>query len=83
MQTVTTIGLDIAKSVFQVHWFTSRREQIAVLAADHKIPAIYHVRDFTAAGGLMSYAPDIHDFFVRRAFTPAASSRVRSPPSFQ
>jgi putative ABC transport system substrate-binding protein len=32
-----------------------------VLTADHKIPAIYHVRDFTAAGGLMSYAPDIHD----------------------
>jgi putative ABC transport system substrate-binding protein len=34
-----------------------------VLAADHKIPAIYHVRDFTAAGGLMSYAPNIYDVF--------------------
>jgi len=43
--------------------FTSRRQQIAVLAADHKIPAIYHVRDFTAAGGLMSYAPNIYDVF--------------------
>jgi putative ABC transport system substrate-binding protein len=43
--------------------FTSRRQQIAVLAADHKIPAIYHVRDFTVAGGLMSYAPNIYDVF--------------------
>ena len=43
--------------------FTSRRQQIAVLAADHKIPAIYHVRDFTTAGGLMSYAPNIYDVF--------------------
>jgi len=43
--------------------FTSRRQQIAVLAANHKIPAIYHVRDFTAAGGLMSYAPNIYDVF--------------------
>ena len=43
--------------------FTSRRQQIVVLAADHKIPAIYHVRDFTAVGGLMSYAPNIYDGF--------------------
>jgi putative ABC transport system substrate-binding protein len=43
--------------------FTSRRQQIAVLAADHKIPAIYHVRAFTDADGLMSYAPDIYDAF--------------------
>jgi putative ABC transport system substrate-binding protein len=43
--------------------FTSRRQQIAVLAADHKIPAIYHVRDFTAVGGLMSYAPNVYDGF--------------------
>jgi putative ABC transport system substrate-binding protein len=43
--------------------FTSRRQQIAVLAANHKIPAIYHVRDFTVAGGLMSYAPNIYDVF--------------------
>jgi putative tryptophan/tyrosine transport system substrate-binding protein len=43
--------------------FTSRRQQIAVLAADHRIPAIYHVRDFTAVGRLMSYAPNIYDVF--------------------
>ena len=43
--------------------FTSRRQQIAGLAADHKIPAIYHGRDFAAAGGLMSYAANLHDLF--------------------
>jgi putative ABC transport system substrate-binding protein len=43
--------------------FTARRQQIAVLAAYHKIPAIYHNRDFVEAGGLMTYAPDIQDAF--------------------
>ena len=38
--------------------FFSRRQQFAVLAAFHKIPAIYAARDFTDAGGLMSYAPN-------------------------
>jgi putative tryptophan/tyrosine transport system substrate-binding protein len=43
--------------------FTARRHQITTLAALHKIPAIYHNRDFINAGGLMSYAPDINDAF--------------------
>jgi len=38
--------------------FISRRSQITVLAAHHKIPAMYDVRSYTDAGGLMSYAPD-------------------------
>jgi putative ABC transport system substrate-binding protein len=41
--------------------FLSRREQLAALAARHKIPAIYFGRDFVLAGGLMSYAADIAD----------------------
>src|SRR5262245_61269818 len=43
--------------------FTSRRQQIVVLAADHKIPAIYHVRDFTAVGGLVGYVADVYGGF--------------------
>src|SRR5262245_21121241 len=41
----------------------ARREQIAALAAFHKIPAIYHARRFSQAGGLMSYAPNVLDLF--------------------
>ena len=36
-------------------FFVSRRLQIATLAARHAIPAIYPIRDFAEAGGLMSY----------------------------
>jgi putative ABC transport system substrate-binding protein len=43
--------------------FTGRRQQLAVLAAFHKIPAMYVSRDNTDAGGLMSYAPNINDDF--------------------
>ena len=35
--------------------FLSRRVQIATLATRHAIPALYNVREYTQAGGLMSY----------------------------
>ena len=35
--------------------FVSRRVQLATLAARHAVPTIYFRREFTAAGGLMSY----------------------------
>jgi ABC-type uncharacterized transport system substrate-binding protein len=39
-------------------FFNIRRDQIALLAARHAIPAIYPLRAYAAAGGLMSYGTD-------------------------
>jgi putative ABC transport system substrate-binding protein len=41
----------------------SRREEIAKLAARHRIPAIYVLREYVVAGGLMSYAPSFADAY--------------------
>ena len=38
-----------------------QREQLVALAASHALPAIYPVREFAAAGGLMSYGTSVAD----------------------
>jgi putative ABC transport system substrate-binding protein len=44
-------------------FFASRRDQIIALAARHAIPAIYARREFTEAGGLMSYGGGVADMY--------------------
>jgi putative tryptophan/tyrosine transport system substrate-binding protein len=44
-------------------FFASRRVQLAILAARDKIPAAYAQRDYTEAGGLMSYGTNLADSF--------------------
>jgi putative ABC transport system substrate-binding protein len=44
-------------------FFYTRRVQLAVLAARHVVPAIYAVRDYADAGGLMSYGSNVSDAF--------------------
>ena len=39
----------------------SRRVQLVTLAAYHRVPAIYPLREFAEAGGLMSYGTSITD----------------------
>jgi putative tryptophan/tyrosine transport system substrate-binding protein len=43
--------------------FTSRRVQLAILAARYGTPAIYSAREFPAAGGLMSYGANLTDTY--------------------
>jgi putative ABC transport system substrate-binding protein len=38
-------------------FFDTRRERIIALAAQHKIPTMYHFREYAVAGGLISYGP--------------------------
>jgi ABC-type uncharacterized transport system substrate-binding protein len=48
-------ALVVAADVF----FFSRRDHIIALAARHKVPAVYERREFTVAGGLMSYDTNV------------------------
>jgi putative ABC transport system substrate-binding protein len=48
-------------------FFTERR-RIAELAIEHRLPGIFSTREFTDAGGLMSYSARLTDQFRRAAF---------------
>jgi putative ABC transport system substrate-binding protein len=47
--------------------FFSARSQLVLLAAKHRLPAVYGVREFAEAGGLMSYGTNIAYQFRRAA----------------
>jgi putative tryptophan/tyrosine transport system substrate-binding protein len=44
-------------------FFAQRRDQIASLAAHYRIPAMYYVREFAHAGGLMAYGNRVADMY--------------------
>jgi putative ABC transport system substrate-binding protein len=52
-----------ALAVASSPYFDSRRNRIAQLAARYLVPAIYHFREYTTAGGLVSYGVDIVDAY--------------------
>jgi putative ABC transport system substrate-binding protein len=57
----------------------SRRDQLVQLAALHAIPAIYFSRDFSDAGGLMSYGPSIIDAYRLVGFYTARVLKGEKP----
>ena len=44
-------------------FFANRREQLIALAARHAIPAIYEMREYADAGGLMTYGTNLKDAY--------------------
>jgi len=44
-------------------FFASQIEQLAALTVRHAVPAIYQLREFAAAGGLMSYGGSVRDAY--------------------
>jgi putative ABC transport system substrate-binding protein len=52
-------ALAISSDVF----FNTQSKQLAALAAQHRLPAISQFREFTAAGGLMSYGTFVVDMW--------------------
>jgi len=47
--------------------FVEERAQLAAFALEHRLPAMYLVREFAEAGGLVSYGPSYADLFGRAA----------------
>jgi putative ABC transport system substrate-binding protein len=52
-------ALLVAASIY----FDARRDRIIAFAAQHKLPAIYQLREYAVAGGLISYGPRIADSY--------------------
>ena len=44
-------------------FFDSQRNALIALALRHAVPAIYHIREFPLAGGLVSYGPSLVDSY--------------------
>ena len=56
-----------ALSVLSSTMFLSERRRLADLAAKNRLPAVYSLREFVDAGGLMAYGPNLADSFRRAA----------------
>jgi putative ABC transport system substrate-binding protein len=61
-------------------WFGSHAAQLGALALRHRFPAIYFLREFAAAGDLMSYGTSITNAYRQVGILPGGFSRARSRP---
>ena len=62
-----------------LHAASPEATQLARLAASHRMPAVYSVRDYVDVGGLMSYGPNITDMFYRVGAYAARVLAGRNP----
>jgi putative tryptophan/tyrosine transport system substrate-binding protein len=44
-------------------YFDTRRDRIIAFAAQNRLPAVYHFREYAFAGGLVSYGPSVIDAY--------------------
>ena len=56
-----------ALTVFSSNMFFGERRRLVDLAAKNRLPAVYTLREFVDAGGLMAYGPNAADLFRRAA----------------
>src|SRR6516165_5385122 len=59
----TTGGELVALAAKEATKTIPRRLQLAILAARHALPAVYNVREYAEAGGLMSYGTNVRDAY--------------------
>jgi putative ABC transport system substrate-binding protein len=60
-------------------FFNSRRQQLVTLAAHHRMPAMYELREFAENGGLMSYGTDLADAYRQSGAYVARILKGASP----
>jgi putative ABC transport system substrate-binding protein len=71
--------------------FFAQRQRLVALAAEHRLPGMFSTREFTDAGGLMSYSARLTDLFRRAAVyadkilkgASPATLPVESPTEFE
>ena len=68
-------GLVVVSDVY----FVDRRTQIVALAARHAVPTMYHLREFTTAGGLMSYGTSLTDAYRQQGVFVAQILKGAAP----
>jgi putative ABC transport system substrate-binding protein len=56
-----------ALTVFASNMFFGERRRLVDLAAKNRLPAVYSLREYVDAGGLMAYGPNAADLFRRAA----------------